>query len=56
MNAFLMLAIRHGLTTLGGALATHGVIAAGEVETFIGAATVLAGVVLSAIEKVKRKS
>lgn len=52
---FLMLFLRHGLTSLGGALAAKGFITSAAVEPFVGAGMVLAGVAMSIMEKLKRQ-
>lgn len=47
---FLGKLIRHGLTTLGGALAVYGLEVSGEeMTTLMGAASVVAGLVMSAV-------
>lgn len=46
--------LRHVLTAVGGALATNGVLEAGQIETAVGAALTLAGIAWSAWEKKSR--
>jgi hypothetical protein len=45
--------VRHVLTAAGGALAGHGVIAADDVTTVVGAVMTLVGVVFSVLAKKK---
>ena len=47
LKPILSLAARHLLTTAGGALVTSGVIQSGEVQGFVGAGMVIAGVLWS---------
>lgn len=44
--------IRHGLTTLGGVLVADGLMKGGDVNTFVGAGMVMAGVAWSWWQKV----
>ena len=55
ITTFVLMFIRHALTTGGGVLAAKGVIAASEVEAVVGAGTVIAGVIMSAWDKWKRR-
>lgn len=52
-QAIAMLAIRHALTTAGGALVTKGVLDAATLESGIGALMVLSGIAASIISKYK---
>jgi hypothetical protein len=54
MNAIIGLIIRHGLTSVGGALVAKGAVTASEWETAAGALAALVGVALSAWRKYKR--
>lgn len=53
VGMFLGVIIRHGLTMLGGALAANGVLVEADIQTVVGALATLAGVGLSALNKVK---
>lgn len=44
LKTILSLIARHGLTTLGGTLATHGYLGSGNVEQFVGAGMIILGV------------
>ena len=54
INAILGLLLRHGLTILGGALAAPGLhLGAVDINTVVGGVAAIAGVGLSALNKVK---
>ncbi len=48
--------IRHGITTVGGALVANGSISGSDLEMLAGAGAVIVGVLLSFIEKKLRKA
>lgn len=52
IKPFLASLIRHGLTVAGGALASHGVtVADGDMNTLVGAAMIVVGVIWSFVQK-----
>lgn len=51
MSSIIQGLIRHGLTTLGGALVAHGYLGQSDVATAVGAVMTLVGVAWSVIEK-----
>ncbi len=53
IQALLGMAIRHGLTALGGYLVAHGVVEASVSTELMGALATIAGLGLSALNKVK---
>jgi hypothetical protein len=51
VTAVIMGWVRHGLTTAGGSLVTFGYLQSSDIDTGVGAAMTLIGLVLSAVNK-----